>query len=436
MNVYLSIEIKNREFFSRFLLGCETALNGNRVYIGDINSLAKKKLLKPGIYHDKSLTPTNNRILKLKYLKKNKFAITSQDEEAGHLNETAEEYINSRYGKQTLDLADCVFTWGKFDYFNLSKNYKNYKNLFFNTGNPRVDFWRDDFKNFFNKNKKKYILISSNFGTVFGINNLCHQYKIMYDLGYFKRGISENLLLERMTIESALIEKLFSVLKKIAVKYKRLNFIFRPHPLENSEDLKFIFKDYANIKVENEGSLSDMIFNARIVIHNGCTGGLEAAVRSIPTISYMPINKTTGHTIANRSGIKSKNEASLIKLINKYYKNKKKIYKPKNYNEIKKRFENLGKFPSFKKIVNIWEKFKTNERSTKNNHFLISLYCYYRKIKKKLSLNSNYNSKFKPFNFKEINEYKQKLEIIYPDYKKVSFKIIGDKLVYLYKTDK
>ena len=154
MNIYLSIEIKNRDFFSRFLLGCESALKGNEVFIGDINSLAKKNLLKPGIYHDKSLTPTNNRISKLKHLKKKNFVVTTQDEEAGHLNESSEEYINSRYGKQTLDLTDCIFTWGRFDYLNLTKNYKNYKKKFYNTGNPRIDFWREDFKKFFNKKKK------------------------------------------------------------------------------------------------------------------------------------------------------------------------------------------------------------------------------------------------------------------------------------------
>lgn len=434
MNIYLSVEIKNREFFSRFLLGCEAALNGHKVFIGDVNSLAKKKLLKPGLYHDKSLTPTVNRLSKLKYLKKNNFAITTQDEEAGHLNENSKEYVNSRYGKKTLDLINGVFTWGKFDYSNLTENYRSHKKKFFNTGNPRVDFWRDDFKKFYKSYKGKYILISSNFGTVFGLNNLCHQYKILDNLGYFKRGVSENLLLERMTIESTLIENLFLMIKNIAKKHTKFKFIFRPHPLENAEDLKFIFKNYKNIIVDNKGSLSEMIKGAKMVIHNGCTGGLEAAIRSIPTISFMPIDKTTGHTIANRAGIVCKSENSLIRIIKRYYKNEKKIYKPKNLKEIKNRLENLNSIPSFKKIVMTWNKFKTNERSEENNKFLISLYCNYKKIKKKFSSYPVYNSKFKPFDFTEIREYKQKLEILYPKFKKVSFKIIGDKLVYLDKS--
>ncbi len=434
MNIYLSVEIKNREFFSRFLLGCEAVLNGHKVFIGDVNSLAKKKLLKPGLYHDKSLTPTVNRVLKLKYLKKNNFAITTQDEEAGHLNENSKEYVNSRYGKETLNLVNGIFTWGKFDYSNLTKNYRSYQKKIFNTGNPRVDFWREDFEKFYKSHKGKYILISSNFGTVFGLNNLCHQYKILDKLGYFKRGVSENLLLERMTIESTLIENLFLMIKNIAKKQRGLKFIFRPHPLENAEDLKFIFKDYKNIIVSNKGSLSEMIKGAKIVIHNGCTGGLEAAVRSIPTISFMPIDKTTGHTIANRAGIVCKTENSLIRAINKYYKNEKKIYKPKNFKEIKNRLENLNSTPSFKKIVRIWEKFKTQERSSENNKFFISLYCNYRKIRRKLSFQSTYNSKFKPFNYREIEEYKKNLEILYPKFKKVSFKIIGDRIVYLDKS--
>ena len=35
MNIYIKVEIKEREFLSRFILGAYTALKGNEVYIGD-----------------------------------------------------------------------------------------------------------------------------------------------------------------------------------------------------------------------------------------------------------------------------------------------------------------------------------------------------------------------------------------------------------------
>ena len=51
MNVYIKVEIKEREFLSRFILGAYTALKGNEVYIGDdeLLQLVETKELNPGI---------------------------------------------------------------------------------------------------------------------------------------------------------------------------------------------------------------------------------------------------------------------------------------------------------------------------------------------------------------------------------------------------
>ena len=90
MNIYLKVEIKKREFISRFLLGLEAAKRGKKVYIGDIDTLIRKKLIQPGLYHDKASTPKLDRINKFKTLRKKGFILTSQDEEAGCLHEAEE----------------------------------------------------------------------------------------------------------------------------------------------------------------------------------------------------------------------------------------------------------------------------------------------------------------------------------------------------------
>ena len=432
MNIYLNIEIKKREFLSRFLLGLEAAFRGHKVYIGDIDPLYKKKLMKSGLYHDKSLTPSKNRLEKLKYLKKNNFIITSQDEEAGHLNDKAEEYIDTRYSDKTLKLVDRVYAWGNFDYINLINRYRQFKSKVSNSGNPRIDFWNSKFQKFFKKKKKKFILISSNFTTVFGSKSFFDQYKILNDLNYFKRGMDEKVLFRRMSIESQLIEEFIFTIKKLAKKNKNFFFVYRPHPLENKDHLKFIFKDFKNIQVSNDGTLSDMITNANVVIHNGCTGGLEAAARYVSTISYMPINKTSGHKLANKISTVCKTEKSLVNFIKKKFYKKKNSYL-KNKNQVINRFQNYNSFFSYKLIVNDWEKFKYKLSPNKNNNHLIKTYCNYLKIRKKVSSNSNYNSKFGRFEYTEISNIKKRFEILCPEFKKIKFKILGDKIVYLEK---
>ena len=127
MNIYIIVEIKKREFLSRFLLALEAASNGHSVYLGNIVQLLDKNLLKPGLIHHKSLTPNKKRINQLKNLRKRNFLITSQDEEVGHVNENGDEYVSTRFGESTIKLVDYLFTWGKFDYKNLSSKYPKLK---------------------------------------------------------------------------------------------------------------------------------------------------------------------------------------------------------------------------------------------------------------------------------------------------------------------
>ena len=126
--------------------------------------ICQKKLLKPGIIHLKSITPSKRRIAEMKFLKTNGFMITSIDEEVGVVHDDT-EYLNQRYGKVTVNLIDKLFAHGNFDLKNLIKKFPKYKKKIINSGNPRFDFWRNDFKNFFLKisyiNKKIFYFFNN-----------------------------------------------------------------------------------------------------------------------------------------------------------------------------------------------------------------------------------------------------------------------------------
>ena len=432
MNIYLNVEIKKREFISRFLLGLEAAKNGNKVYIGDIDSLIKKKLIKSGVYHDKALTPKLDRINKFKTLKKNGFVLTSQDEEAGCIQE-AKDYIQSRYNKISLNLVDVIFTWGKFDYNNMIRYYKKFKKKFHNTGNPRVDFWRKDFKKYFKKKKENYILVSSNFDLIFGNKDLLHHHKILHDGKYFQRVMNEKILFERILIQSKVAKELIFTLKELAKKYKDVSFLYRPHPVENINYAKTIFDECKNIKIDVSESISDIIENAKLVIHNNCTGGFESSARAIPTLSYKPIKNKNRYQVADRVSIMCKTENFLVKMIKKYYNKKNIEFKPENKKDILYRCENLSKEPSYKRITRVWNELTVGLIYKNNNNFIISIYCNYLKLKSKFNFNSNYNAKFKPFKHQEIFLLKKKLASIDQDFENIKFKIFGDKIVYLFK---
>ena len=86
MNLYLPIEILNREFYSKLLIGMESASKGINVYIGRLKEYLLRDFFDPGIIIYKSITPSDQRLEELKFFKNKKFIITSLDEEDGLIN--------------------------------------------------------------------------------------------------------------------------------------------------------------------------------------------------------------------------------------------------------------------------------------------------------------------------------------------------------------
>ena len=148
MNIYIVIEHKKRELYSKLLLSFESVLKGNQVYLGNVMPLLQKGLLKPGIVHLKSITPSNSRISEMKFLKKKGFVITSIDEEVGVIQDD-NKYVNLRYGNTTIDLVDRLFVHGSFDYKKFDNKISKKQKKIINSGNSRFDFWREDFKKIF-----------------------------------------------------------------------------------------------------------------------------------------------------------------------------------------------------------------------------------------------------------------------------------------------
>ena len=72
MNLYLHIEILNREFHSKLLIAMESASRGMDVYLGRLKPYLLRDFFVPGIILDKSITPSPHRLEQMKYYKKKK----------------------------------------------------------------------------------------------------------------------------------------------------------------------------------------------------------------------------------------------------------------------------------------------------------------------------------------------------------------------------
>ena len=65
MNIYLHVETSIRELDSKLLLAVLAASRGHEVILSNLGEIVtgfKKKTLLPGIFHTKSLTPSEKKI--------------------------------------------------------------------------------------------------------------------------------------------------------------------------------------------------------------------------------------------------------------------------------------------------------------------------------------------------------------------------------------
>ena len=374
MNIYQNIEVYVREYDSKLLSSIYSAKKGNVVLLtpkSEFCFLLKWLKIPRGIFHDKSLTPSEIKLNFHKKLKKKGFLITSLDEEHGlHWNDYS-VFGKRRFSNETIDLCSYVFCWGNKDHNWLRKNYSKFKDKFILSGAPRVDFWKNKITT---RSKRviegKYIFYPSNFI----INNIQRTWeisKLYKSLGFDKRDpeIIYKYLNQRGE-QYLVFSECIRALEYLAYKFKDLNFIVRPHPRETLESWKVYLEEYKNIHIIKEGSITDWIKDADAVIHNGCTSALEATVSNIPVITFQPIKnlKTEtqyfnglGYIVNNKEEIElAINRAinSPINFMNLYEKNiidsvNKKVYLPK-------------KELSSEVIPKYWENLKQNFTNSKN----------------------------------------------------------------------
>lgn len=440
MNIYISVEVKNRELFSRMLLAFEAAKRGHDVYVGELTPFFDRNIFRPGIYHVNSVTPRKNKVNTFKNLIQNSFFITSQDEESGHSNDNTEHYTNTRYGKSSLQYVEKIFTWGLLDYKRLVKKYCKFKNKFINTGNPRIDFLKKKNQKFFSKkiiNFKDYILVSSNFENICGHLNLSERIYWLRKLDYFKRGyISIEKLIERNVEEAKIFNDFVKFIKEVSINLPKKKIIFRPHPTENPNDWKEIFYDFKNIEVNNYGNIGNWITNSSLILHNGCTGGLEAALRNKHVVAFSPNGLNIGHKLPNDLSISFKDINSAIKYIKKNVNQKKFIFLKKKYKKlIQNNFENYYGKNAHESIVDEWDKISINKKYNQNNIFKIKFLTFLLKIKLKMINYKNQSKKFSNFTKIEVNEMYNNFCLLNRGYKNIKIELISGKLLRICKSD-
>jgi surface carbohydrate biosynthesis protein len=447
MNIYLNLEDSARELDSKLLLALLASSKGHEVIISDQGSIVRglqKKLLNPGIYHTKSLTPAKTKVLTHRKVINSGCKITSIDEEGGLVDYGYDIFAKLRFSKKTIKQASAVFTWGPEDFKTLKKYYPTQMKKIYMTGSPRVDLWRPNLIDYWGKKiknlKKPFLLIPSNFGAGITVQSFYERILIQKRGGYLDREPKMLMeLVERESEQIKLIGHFIEAIKYLSHQNKNYHIILRPHTSESLEAWKLLLRNIPNVSVIADDGVSLWIKNAFAILHNGCTTALEATFFNKPIITYKPFKANFARKLANDLGQNVTSLKDLSKIINNiFYKSLKLKKRNKKINQtfpkilINKIFVDEKETAS-KKFIKIWENMGNKDLSRPNKWFLFKLYLKIMKFNGRLgqlfknNAKTNKNFKFPSFERKKVLVKIDKLKKILKIKKKLSCEFLSDK---------
>jgi hypothetical protein len=79
------------------------------------------------------------------------------------------------------------------------------------------------------------------------------------------------------------------LINALAVKHPEQNIVIRPHPVEDHDTYRHIFRGHGNVHVAHEGAVAAWLLASRLLVQNGCTTALEAYFLGTKIITYKPI---------------------------------------------------------------------------------------------------------------------------------------------------
>ena len=295
--IYLPIEIKVREFYSKLYLCHTLAENGFTCIFGSKKGVHDAMLKMPkGIYFTKDIAQSS-----LKYLldkKKKSQHIVSLDEEAGIAITKISSFYKKRISEDTLTLASKVYCYGNNDFNFLVNEFPEQAQKIVKTGSPRIDLWQpsigdvvfsDKIKAIKNK-YSEFVLINSSIGItskekITFLINQALDYKLIDPKETKKKRIEyENRYNE--------FKKFASIINELARSCPDKKFVLRPHPAERIEDWKKEFVSIPdNLYLDRDGDVGPFIFACEALIHEGCTTAMQALIAKKPTLSINPMMK-------------------------------------------------------------------------------------------------------------------------------------------------
>lgn len=289
----IPVEVKHREFHSRIILSALAVSRGYRVLLGRDTMIRRLAPALPrGVIFDKSLgTARHGKPQRFSRLG-HKLAVL--DEESTGYYGSPEQFLSVRLASETLDACERWYCISEAIRDHAMRLYPDHAERFNTTGLMRTDSWRHEFHGFYAADRQRisdeygpFILFNSNFG---GIIHARGDAFVQKQIRGQKKAYSEveSRMAKIFAEGRPNLEAFLEVLPKLADWFPKHRIVIRPHPSETVSFWQDTFAGDNRFTISNEGVATPWILASDMLVHHGCTTGIEAQLMGKQHVMFAP----------------------------------------------------------------------------------------------------------------------------------------------------
>lgn len=289
----IPVEVKHREFLSRIVLCALAASRRYNVLLGKDTMIRRlAPALPKGVIFDKSLG-TKRHGKPQRFARLGHKVVVLDEESTGYYG-SPEQFLSVRLADETLAACHRWFCISDAVRDHASSLYQHHSDKFLTTGLLRTDTWRPEFQGFYadtvhslQKKHGPFILFNSNFG---GIIHARGDAFVQKQIKGQKKAYSkvEERMARIFDQGRPNLEAFIDVLPKLAGWFPNHKIVVRPHPSETVSFWEDVVAGDKRFIVSNEGVATPWILASEMLVHHGCTTGIEARIMGKPNVMFAP----------------------------------------------------------------------------------------------------------------------------------------------------
>lgn len=294
--LYLYCGVKGTDLFGKALLAARAAARGWRVYLGgfvEILDMVAHRCA-PGLLVENNVF--DSKAERLGGLKARGFRIADLDEE-GIIYLDPERYCTEKIGPRALEATDLVLATGARQEGHIRAHRPRAADKLRLTGNPRFDTLMPRVRTVFEESAGairerhgRFLLVNLNFNPA-NPGRKTDMVAKWRKLGKLATPRQIDLVRRWVDYKKRQMRGLQTLLAEVARAGAFERIVLRPHPEEDHDTWRAWAADVGGgveFRYDPESGANPWMLAAAMMLHAGCTTGIEALLLDLPSVSFAP----------------------------------------------------------------------------------------------------------------------------------------------------